>query len=308
MGQSLKIAYINLKLQGDNKYTIYKLILEKIAPELPSQGLSAEEMLRYSLSYLAENKIYALIVLDEIDYLVRSSKDSSIIYDFTRLNEYDLTKHCNVLGVIFIARSTEFYNKIDKAELSTLGRLPINFESYSIDQISDILVKRCSEAFNPNVVGSDIIDEISTITASPQINGDIRYALDILLYVGNLAESNGTGRVMLDHVRKAHSDRFPSVTNQEILELPNNQLLTIMAIVKTLNLRKKQFVELKDIRANAAGLAEEYKIKKFEIEDYLHDLLTLKIIEMKSLKEIGISNIALKDIEPLLAQKIGKKK
>ena len=63
---------------------------------------------------MAENKIYALIVLDEIDYLVRSSKDSSIIYDFTRLNEYDLTKHCNVLGVIFIARSTEFYNKIDK--------------------------------------------------------------------------------------------------------------------------------------------------------------------------------------------------
>ena len=262
MGQSLKIAYINLKLQGGNKYTIYKLILEKIAPELPSQGLSAEEMLRYSLSYLAENKIYALIVLDEIDYLVRSSKDSSIIYDFTRLNEYDLTKHCNVLGVIFIARSTEFYNKIDKAELSTLGRLPINFEAYSIDQISDILIKRCSEAFNPNVVGSDIIDEISTITTSPQINGDVRYALDILLYVGNLAESSGTGRVILDHVRKVHSNRFPSITNQEIIELPNNQLLTIMAIVKTLNIRKKQFVELKDIRVNAAGLAEEVQDKK----------------------------------------------
>ena len=37
---------------------------------------------------------------------------------------------------------------------------------------------------------------------SPQINGDVRYALDILLYVGNLAESSGTGRVILDHVRK----------------------------------------------------------------------------------------------------------
>ena len=109
-------------------------------------------------------------------------------------------------------------------------------------------------------------------------------------------------------LEKYHSNRFPSITNQEIIELPNNQLLTIMAIVKTLNIRKKQFVELKDIRANAAGLAEEYKIKKFEIEDYLYDLLTLKIIEMKSLKEIGISNIALKDIEPLLAQQIGKNK
>ena len=56
------------------------------------------------------------------------------------------------------------------------------------------------------------------------------------------------------------------------------------------------------------GLVLVNKIKKFEIEDYLYDLLTLKIIEMKSLKEIGISNIALKDIEPLLAQQIGKNK
>src|SRR5215831_19932590 len=42
----LKIIYINLKLQGGNKFAIYRLMLERIAPELPSQGLSAEEMLR----------------------------------------------------------------------------------------------------------------------------------------------------------------------------------------------------------------------------------------------------------------------
>jgi archaeal cell division control protein 6 len=307
-GLRLKIAYINLKLQGGNKYAIYRFLLEKIAPELPAQGLSAEEMLRYLLSYLRENKTYVLIVLDEIDYLIRSSKDSSIIYDFTRLNEFDLTQHCNVLGVIFIARSTEFYNKIDQAELSTLGRVPIDFPAYTSEQVSDILIKRCSESFNPNIIGTDIIDEVSFITVSKQINGDIRYALDLLLFSGQLAEAQGTGRVILDQIRKVHGQSHTSITTDDIIDLPKNQLLALMAVVKTLQVRRKQYVELKEIRLHALELADEHKIKKFDVEDYLDDLLDRKIIEMKSLKEIGINGTALSELEPILQSQLKKKK
>jgi cell division control protein 6 len=307
-GLRLKIAYINLKLQGGNKYAIYRFLLEKIAPELPAQGLSAEEMLRYLLAYLRENKTYVLIVLDEIDYLIRSSKDSSIIYDFTRLNEFDLTQHCNVLGVIFIARSTEFYNKIDQAELSTLGRVPIDFPAYTSEQVSDILIKRCSESFNPNIIGTDIIDEVSFITVSKQINGDIRYALDLLLFSGQLAEAQGTGRVILDQIRKVHGQSHTSITTDDIIDLPKNQLLALMAVVKTLQVRRKQYVELKEIRLHALELADEHKVKKFDVEDYLDDLLDRKIIEMKSLKEIGINGTALSELEPILQSQLKKKK
>ena len=31
-GLTLKVAYINLKLQGGNKYAVYRFLLEKIAP------------------------------------------------------------------------------------------------------------------------------------------------------------------------------------------------------------------------------------------------------------------------------------
>src|ERR671939_995931 len=145
----MKTAYVNLKLQGGNKYAIYRFLLERIAPELPAQGLSAEEMLRYLLQYLRQNRQYALIIIDEIDYLIKSSKDTGIIYDLTRLNEYELDKPCNVKGVIFIARSMEFYNKLDAAELSTLGRVPMEFYPYTLKQVSDILETRAAEAFNP---------------------------------------------------------------------------------------------------------------------------------------------------------------
>lgn len=306
-GLTLKVAYINLKLQGGNKYAVYRFLLEKIAPELPSQGLSAEEMLRYLLSYLTENKLYTLIILDEIEFLLRSNKDSGIIYDFTRLNEFDLSKHCNVIGVVFIARSTDFHDKIESSELSTLGRLPIEFKPYSIDEISDILLTRTSESFNPNVVGTDIIDEVSLITTSSQVGGDVRYALDLLLYAGNLAEANGRDRITLDQIRKAHGYNKPSLTIEDLKELPKSHLLTLMAILKVQNKRKKQYIELKEIRVYALELADEYKIKKFEFEDSMNDLLERKIVEMKSLKEIGMNITSLVELEPLLEQQINKK-
>ncbi|HYY85782.1 MAG TPA: hypothetical protein VE594_01610, partial [Nitrososphaeraceae archaeon] len=229
-----------------------------------------------------------------------------IIYDFTRLNEFDLSKHCNVIGVIFIARSTDFHDKIDSSELSTLGRIPIEFLPYSEEQISDILVTRSSESFNPKVVGTDIIDEVSLITTTSQ-GGDVRYALDILLYAGNLAEANGSDRITLEQIRKVHGLNRPSITMEDLKELPKSYLLTLMAILKVQSKRKKQYVELKEIRAYALELADEQKVKKFEFEDCMNDLLDRKIIEMKSLKEIGMNITSLVELEPLLEQQINKK-
>jgi cell division control protein 6 len=295
---------VNLKLQGGNKYAIYRFLLERIAPELPAQGLSAEEMLRYLLSYLYENKIYALIILDEIDYLIKVTKDSGIIYDLTRLNEFDPDKPCNVKGVLFIARSTEFYNRLDQAELSTLGRVPMEFPTYSLKQISEILVSRCSEAFNPKTIGSDVIDEISKVTISPVVNSDIRYALDLLLYAGNLAESQGAGRVNLDHVRKVHGQIHPSITTEEIEDLSKSQIIALTALVRALHSKKKQYVDLKEIRLHALELAQEFKLRKMDLEDNLHDLYVRKMIEIRSLKEIGIHGASLQELEPILQKQI----
>ena len=143
---TLKTVYINMKLQGGNKFAIYRLLLERIAPSSPpAQGLSAEEMLAYLLQYLRQNSQYVLIIIDEIDYLIKTNKDTGIIYDLTRLNEYELDKPCNVKGVIFIARSMEFYSKLDAAEMSTLGRVPMEFYPYTIKQVSDILESRADK-------------------------------------------------------------------------------------------------------------------------------------------------------------------
>ena len=301
---NLKTAYVNLKLQGGNKYGIYRFLLDRLAPELPAQGLSAEEMLRYLLRYLSENKTYALIILDEIDYLIKTTKDTGIVYDLTRLNEFDHDKPCNVKGMIFIARSTEFYTRLDEAEISTLGRVPMYFPSYSIQQVTDILNSRCSEAFNPQAIGSDIIDEVAKITTSPYINGDIRFSLDLLLYAGNLAESYGTGRVTRDQIRKVYSQTHSTVTIENIRDLSRNQLLTLLALIRALRSKKRQYVDLKDIRIRSSELAEEFKLKKFDIENCLDILRMRRIIDIRSFSEIGIHAVSLEDLEPMVQRVI----
>lgn len=302
--RKLKTAYINLKLQGGNKFAIYRFLLERLAPDLPAQGLSAEEMLRYLLRYLRDNSQYALIVMDEIDYLIKTSKDSSLVYDLTRLNEFEPEKPCNVKGVVFIARSTDFYSRLDPAELSTLGRVPLEFSQYSLEQASDILASRCEQAFNPKAIGSDVIDKVAKITTSAEVNGDVRYALDLLLYAGNLAESQGENRVTLEHVRKVHGQTSPTITTEEIEQLSKNHAISLVAVVRALKSRKKQYVELKDVRLHAAELAEQLGIKKVEVEDYLDDLKARRLVEMRSLKEIGLHGASLAELEPVLMDRI----
>lgn len=301
---NIKIVYINLKLQGGNKYAIYKYLLSCIAPELPAQGLSAEEMLRQMLDYLILNNVYSIIILDEIDYLIKISKEIGIIYDLTRLNEFDPSKKCNVKGVIFIARSTEFYEKLDEAELSSMGRAYIEFPNYTIGQVSDIIIRRSKDAFQDNVIGTDIIDWIAKIVVSPIVNGDIRYALDLLSYAGNLAESEGTEKVLLDHVKIINKQIYNGITDDDIKELSNLQIIILLGIIKGLKIKNRDYVDLKEVRMQSLEIAEKYKLRKLDVEDILDDLATRKIIKIISLKKISLISSSIENLEKSLMSKI----
>jgi archaeal cell division control protein 6 len=301
---NIKIVYINLKLQGGNKYAIYKYLLSCIAPELPAQGLSAEEMLRQMLDYLIMNNTYSLIILDEIDYLIKISKEIGIIYDLTRLNEFDPSKKCNVKGVIFIARSTEFYEKLDKAELSSMGRAFIEFPTYTIEQVSDILIRRSKEAFKDNVLGTDIIDWIAKIIISPIVNGDIRYALDLLSYAGNLAESEGTGQILLEQIRKINRQIYNGITDEDIKELSNSEKIILLGMIRGLKIKNKDYIDLKEIRIQSLELAEKYKVRKIDVENILDDLAERKVIKIIALKKISLISSSIENLEKVLISKI----
>jgi Cdc6-like AAA superfamily ATPase len=124
------------------------------------------------------------------------------------------------------------------------------------------------------------------------------------LYAGNLAESDGSGRVMLDHVRKVHGQTHPSITTEEIEQLSKNHLVSLMALVRALRSKKKPYVELKDVRLYASELADQLGMKKIDVEDYLDDLNARKLVDIKSLKAIGLHGASLAELEPVLMRKV----
>jgi cell division control protein 6 len=300
----LKHVYINLKLAGGRRVVLYRNLLGKVDRSLASPSLSAEEMLRNLVEYLHINKRLLLLTVDEIDYYVTHFRDEGVVYDLTRLGELSTSGPSGVVGATFLARDTKFYDALDPAELSTLGRIAIQFPSYSTQQIEEILEKRANEALNNGTYSSDVLEFIADVTARPPANGDMRYALDLLLYSGNLADNLGSDKILSEHVRMVHSQTNHLITTEDILNLPAEERLVLMAIARILRNKRSPYVPLKDVRSMVAVVCEEYKSKHItpdDLEDHIQDLADRGIIDMKGINQIGVSGVALDDMDKLLS-------
>ena len=242
------------------------------------------------VSYLQANDTYILITFDEVDYYVKHSKDS--IYDLTRLNEISPGRPVGVLGVIFVARSTGFHDKLDRAELSTLGNFPITFPSYNSEQLQDILQERVRDGFQDGVITSDVLEYIADVASAPPVSGDVRYALSVLFYAGNLALSTGSERITIDIVRNVANATHPSITDEDILNLSKKGRISLLALVRALRDSRSAYSSLRDVRSICGIICEEYGLKPFDdIEEHVQDLADRDIIDIKSLTKIGISGV-----------------
>jgi cell division control protein 6 len=299
---NLDHVYMNLKFEGGRRIVFYRNLLSKVDPGLFSMNLSVEEMLRNLFNYLAGKNRRLLLTIDEIDYYVKHFKEERVVYDLTRLNEFIPDRPCGIVGVTFLAREDAFHKLLDLAELSSLGRLYVEFKPYTPLQIEDILTLRAREALHFGTYSDEVISLIADITSHSPINGDLRYALDLLLYSGNLADNQGSEQIIPEHVRKVHGVIYPELTTEEILSLPDEEKLVLIGIVRTLQLKRRAYATLKDIKLNLGIVTEEVGIRRLkgDVNEYVQDLCDRGIIDIKSLREIGISGVALEDLHRFL--------
>jgi len=147
----LEVVHVSCKVGIDSRYALYQTVLQKVAPEIASRGYSANEMLRQLVNHLRTTPKYLLLTLDDVDYLIRMSKEKKeeggVVFDLTRLNEMFLGEYQQVVGVIFIARDSSFKKLLDPSEVSTLGNDAIRMPSYDSAQTMDILKARVDVSF-----------------------------------------------------------------------------------------------------------------------------------------------------------------
>lgn len=296
----LQHVYLNCKIEGTSRFVLYGNLVRKTAPEISTRSLSPEEMLQQLEKYLRDEEKYILVVVDEVDYFYIRSKEH-LVYDLTRFPELHPGQPSPIIGEVFISRDLSFHNRLDPSEVSTLGRGVVEFPRYTAQQIVDILDKRVQEAFRVGVVDDGVLGFISDVASRSPVNGDIRVALDLLLYSGILAEKRGYERVLPDHVRMVYGQTHPAITTQDILDLDETEKLILLGLVRTLQSQKIPYVGLSDIREGYHVVCEEYEMKPVkEIEESVKDLCDRGIVDMKSLTEFGISGVSAQELESFL--------
>ncbi|MDH5816555.1 MAG: AAA family ATPase [Candidatus Nezhaarchaeota archaeon] len=254
-GLNFKSIYVNLRLEGSSRFMAFKSMVEKVAFEAVSRSLSPDEVLKQFIETLKARKLVALIVMDEVDFHVRRCKET-VVYDLTRLHELTFGESTNVLGVVFIARDLNWIKLLDPAERSTLGNIRVLFPPYSKSQVLDILEYRSSEALVPGAVSHEVLDFISDIAVKPPRNGDVRFALDLLLYSGVLAEEQGFDHITIDHVRSVYGKTIESMSLSDFEELSLEEKLVLLLIAKTLSSTTAPYVDLSKVEESSTMLKD----------------------------------------------------
>lgn len=300
-GYNVKTVHINLKLEATTKFVVYSSIARKIDPNITARSVSAEEMLSFILRYLKENSTFIFLIVDEVDYYVKTSRKTDLVFDLTRLSELHFGEPINILGLIFIARDPDWRKQLDRAELSSLGNIVINFKPYTKDEVYDIISYRSQEAFQPKAISDDVLEYVSDVTVD-YAKSDLRFALDILLYAGTLAENQGSDHVTLEHVRNVLSQLEPSLTSEDIMNLNRNERIVLLSIAQTLKMNNISYADLEDVYAVLRDNCRYYKIKVLSRRSYnnaVQSLYNKGIIDLKGLK-IGISNVPVEKLVKFL--------
>jgi len=177
------------------------------APDIPQQGIGANEYYRY-LWDLLESRDVCIVLLDEIDIL----RDDDVLMQLSRAEETGKTD-C-YLGVISISNKIEFRDRLSERIDSSLQDEDIIFQPYDAGQLRNILENR-RDAFEDGVLADGVIPKVAALAARE--HGDARKAINILQKAGELAERENDDRVTEAHVergqQKAEVQRFQELVS-----------------------------------------------------------------------------------------------
>ncbi len=189
------VHYINCELI-DTQYRVFASISNALGKNVPMTGWPTDHVYEMVRKALDLRKQTVIIVLDEIDKLVK--KGDEALYNLTRINSELRSGRVSVIG---ISNDLKFKSYLDPRVISSLSEEEVIFPPYNAEQLEDILKQRAELAFYDGVLDDDVIPFCSALAA--QEHGDARRALDLLRVSGEIAEKENSERVTKDHVKKA---------------------------------------------------------------------------------------------------------
>lgn len=236
MGTTCRIVHLNCEVI-DTQYRVLAQIAkciddglddaasDKTKSHIPMTGWPTDQVYAELKNQLDAGGGVLVIVLDEIDKLVKKSGDDTL-YNLTRINS-DLKN--SKVSIIGISNDLSFKDFLDPRVLSSLSEEEIVFPPYNAPQLVDILTQRATGAFLDGAIAEGVIPLCAALAA--QEHGDARRALDLLRISGELADRDESRQVGEEHVKQAQAKIETDSMIECIATLPTQSKLILFSML-----------------------------------------------------------------------------
>jgi len=275
----LKVLYLNCKLKkiADTEYRLVAQMVRQLGREIPSTGLPTGEVYQIFFQLLDQKEQLLLVVLDEVDQLVKKTGDE-ILYNLTRINAE--LKHAQ-LAIIGISNDLLFMEGIDPRVKSSLSEEELFFPSYNALQLQDILKNRAATAFQDKAIQVGVIEKCSAFAAKE--HGDARRALDLLRVAGEVAEREGSPTVELEHIDKAEDKIERDSVLDAVMGQPKQFQAALFAVLQIAT-NKQRLIQTGEVYVTYKQVCDRINLRPLtqrRISDVLAEMDMLGIINAK---------------------------
>ncbi len=226
---NLVLAYVNTRLADGEYRTLAdfaKYLDLRKEKQIPLTGLAIGEVIDRISDNIKSNKKKVVLVLDEIDYLVKLFGDD-ILYSFTRSGE---KLSPGFLALVGISNDLKFKESLDPRVLSSLSEEELVFPPYTVDELKEILTERAKVAFRPSVASPAAINLCAAMAGSE--HGDARRAIDLLRIAGEVAEREGLRQIDDSCIRAASEKMEVDRVDEAIRSLPVQNKAILYAVAR----------------------------------------------------------------------------
>jgi len=254
-GSIIEYVHINCRKRSTDAMVLLG-ILNHFDSRFPDRGFSVQEMLQVLRKQLQKREAQLLVVLDEVDALLKKSR-SDLIYDLTRFSDESYKEKIPIS--LLLVSQKDVISMLDTSSVSTFKRSNIlSLDKYTRDELFDIIKKRVDLAFYNDIVNDHSVNLIADIASEW---GDARFAIELLWKAGIAADHQHMEMVTPEHVRAAKAETFSVVTESKLKNLDRHQLITLYSIAKRLKKDGTAYVNTGEAEKTYAITCEEYNEK-----------------------------------------------
>ncbi len=266
------VHYINCELV-DTQYRVLASLANALGRNVPMTGWPTDQVYEEVKRALDSKEQTVIIVLDEIDKLVR--KGDEVLYNLSRINS-ELSR--GKVSIIGISNDLKFKNYLDPRVISSLSEEEIIFPPYNAEQLKDILEQRARLAFYDGVLDDEVIPYCAALAA--QEHGDARKALDLLRVSGEIAEMENAERVTKEHVKKALKKIESDHIAEAVRTLPTQSKILLFGMIILTESGQKKFTtgEVYTVYRNLCRRLGMDVLTQRRISDLISELDMLGII------------------------------